>query len=57
MRVEELQEEISQRETHIIKLKEEVHRLQAAINALNKAIADKDKDTQRVRKDLKEQLR
>lgn len=57
MRVEELQEEISQRETHIVKLKEEVHRLQAAINALNKAIADKDKDTQRVRKDLKEQLR
>ena len=57
MRAEELQEEISQRETHIIKLKEEVKRLQAAINSLNRAIANKDMDTQRVRKDLKEQLR
>ena len=57
MRAEELQEEISQRETHIVKLKEEVRRLQAAITALNKAVADQDKDKQRVRKELKEQLR
>ncbi|KAK7508630.1 hypothetical protein BaRGS_00000196 [Batillaria attramentaria] len=57
LRAEELQEEISQRETHIVKLKEEVKRLQAAINSLNRAIADKDKDTQRVRGELKEQFR
>ena len=57
MRAEELQEEINQRETHIIKLKEEVKRLQAAINTLNRVIAEKDSDTQKVRCQLKEQLR
>lgn len=57
LQTEELCEEISQRETHIVKLKEEVKKLQAAIAALNKAMAEKDKDTQRVRAELKEQLK
>lgn len=57
MQAEELQEEISQRETHIVKLKDEVKKLQASIVALNKAIAEKDKDTQRIRSQLTEQFR
>ncbi|KAL8578500.1 hypothetical protein ACOMHN_028772 [Nucella lapillus] len=57
LRVEELQEEISQRETHIVKLKDEVKRLQATILALNKSIADKDGDVSRVKTELKEQMR
>ncbi|XP_076435119.1 protein FAM184A-like [Babylonia areolata] len=57
LRMEELQEEISQRETHIVKLKEELKRLQASILALNRTITDKDGDTHRVQKEMKEQMR
>lgn len=57
LRAEELQEEIGQRETHIIKLKEEVKRLQTSINSLNRAVVDKDKETEFVRAELREQFR
>ena len=57
LRVEELQEEISQRETHIIKLKEELKRLQASLSNLNKAVIEKDNEMLRVRQELKEQIR
>ena len=57
MRIEELQEEISARETHIVKLKEELRRLQTSIGALNKALAAKDGETQKVQKEYIEKLR
>jgi chromosome segregation ATPase len=57
MRTEELQEEVSQRETHIIKLKDEVKKVQGAMNALNRKMVEKDKDIERLRAEQKEAIR
>ncbi|PVD39428.1 hypothetical protein C0Q70_02058 [Pomacea canaliculata] len=57
LQVQELQENISQHETHIVKLKDEVRKLQAGISSLNVIIVQKDHDAQQAQVDAKEHLR